>query len=84
MGSYVRVPPEGNLLAYERRYAGERLLIVLNLSHEHAEMALRAGTAENPRRGRLLVSTCLDRIDEAVSGNLALRGDEGVILDFEG
>jgi alpha-glucosidase len=84
MGRYVRVPPEGNLLAYERRHAGERLLIVLNLSHEHAEMALPAGTPETPRRGRLLLSTCLDRSDEAVSGKLALRGNEGAILDLEG
>jgi alpha-glucosidase len=84
MGRYVRVPPEGNLLAYERRHAGERLLIVLNLSHERAEMALPAGTPETPRRGRLLLSTCLDRSDEAVSGKLALRGNEGAILDLEG
>ncbi len=68
---------EGEVLVYERRQGPRRLFVALNLGHAPAAVAL-------PATGRLLLSTGLDRQGEQVSGRLALRGAEGVVLALEG
>ena len=83
VGRYVRAAAHGNVLAYERRHAAERLLVVLNLGHEPAELALPAAAAPSPLRAQVLLSTCLDRKHHTVRGKLALRADEGVILELD-
>jgi alpha-glucosidase len=72
LGSYAPVEAADNLLAYAREKDGRRFLIALNLGSLPRTLA----TA-----GRVVLSTFLDREDEAVGETLYLRGDEGVILE---
>jgi alpha-glucosidase len=72
VGSYAPVEAAGNLLAYAREKDGRRFLIVLNLGSEPQTV----GAA-----GRVVLSTFLDREDEAVGETLDLRGDEGLIME---
>jgi alpha-glucosidase len=66
------------VLAFVRTYAGQRCMVVLNLSAQPHTF-----TSDRVRiRGRVALSTHLDRADEAVRGAIALRGDEGVIVTF--
>jgi alpha-glucosidase len=75
LGSYEPVETTGDLLAYVRERDGRRFLIVLNLKHNPT-------TFEGPEiRGRLVLSTHLDRGGERVNGGIGLRGDEGVIVE---
>ena len=79
VGSYEPVEDTGNLLAYVRENGGRRLLVVLNLGdrpHDFAADGLQI-------RGRLVLSTHLDRDGEKVDGTPALRGDEGVIVELD-
>jgi alpha-glucosidase len=75
VGSYAPVPTGGDVLAYLREDAKQRFLIALNMSEQ--EQALDLGAL----RGRVVLSTRLDR-DEPASGALALRADEGVIVEL--
>jgi hypothetical protein len=59
-------------LRYERRQEEERILVLLNLSHESAQVS-------HPP-GRLLLSTHLDRAGEESSQGTWLRADEGIIV----
>jgi alpha-glucosidase len=75
LGSYEPVEAKDDLLAYARESDGRRLLIMLNLGHNPT-------TFEGPEiRGRLVLSTHLDRDGERVDGGIGLRGDEGVIVE---
>jgi len=74
LGSYAGVASTEHVLVYERAFGGQRMLIALNLSH------LPQTLKREDLRGSLLISTCLDREDEAVDGALRLRADEGVIV----
>jgi alpha-glucosidase len=77
VGSYAPVPAEGDVLAYLRSDGGRRFLIALNLgSHEQDVDISRLGD------GRVTVSTHLDRAGEQVGGSLALRADEGVVVEL--
>ena len=60
------------VLAYTR----EQFLAVLNFASEPVTVN------HNEVRGRITLSTGLDRENEAVSGALRLRGDEGVIISI--
>ncbi|MBC7576224.1 MAG: DUF3459 domain-containing protein [Tardiphaga sp.] len=71
-GNYRPVATSGSLLAYQRAYDGQTLLIVLNLGADPASLHVEAG--------EILLGTQLDRRHENVSGALELRGDEGVIV----
>jgi alpha-glucosidase len=75
-GSYVPVVTMGDLLAYRREHDGKALLVVLNLGGDPISIASNAIAHE----GEILLSTNLDRTGEMVSGDLDLRGDEGVII----
>ena len=76
VGSYAPVEAEGDVLAYTRAEDGRRFLIVLNLGH------LSQTFVSDGIRGRLKLSTHLDRDDERVAGPLELRGDEGVAVEL--
>ena len=75
-GNYRPLPTEGDVLAFVREAADERILVALNMGADPAEINLPAGQAE----GRLLLSTFCDRSDERLRGKLGLRGNEGVIV----
>src|SRR5262249_48977825 len=74
-GGYVPVPASGDVLAYVREGAGRRFLVALNLGQQKQTLDTSA-----LGRGRIALSTQLDRQDEEVAGAIALRGDEGVIV----
>jgi alpha-glucosidase len=76
IGQYAQIMCEGQVLAFERFDAAERLLVALNLGHEKVALplALSAGT--------ILLSTHLDRAGETFSGHCELRPDEGLIVDL--
>jgi alpha-glucosidase len=57
IGSYRPITAEGDLLAYERTHAGERLLIALNLGRHPHTLDLPDGIS----RAQVLLSTHLDR-----------------------
>ena len=76
VGSYHQVRCEGNIMLYERASAEERLAIALNFGHEAERVPL-------PRQGTVLFSTHLERAGERASAELALRPDEGVVLELQ-
>jgi alpha-glucosidase len=76
-GDYRPAAADEAVVAFERRWKGERRLVALNLSGEPRRFRMD-GTAP----GRVLLSTWLDR-DEEVDAEVALRADEGVIVAIE-
>jgi alpha-glucosidase len=78
VGAYTPLEAHREVLAYVRSAAGQQFLVGLNLS-QHPQ---RFATQHVVLHGRLVLSTALDRTDEAVHGMLALRGHEGVILEL--
>jgi len=66
---------ENDVLRYRRTDAGERLEVLLNLSHDPATVSVEAGT--------ILLSTYLDNEGESVGGALHLRPAEAVILRLQ-
>jgi alpha-glucosidase len=75
-GSCAPVAATGDLLAYRREYEGDVLLIVLNLGGD--PISIGPGTMASP--GEILLSTNLDRAGATASGDLDLRGNEGLII----
>ena len=79
-GVYVPIAPTaGEVLAYERRdeATGRRLLVALNLGGGTRAPGVPSGA-------RVLLSTHLDRVGDAVAGAVRLRPDEGVVMDLAG
>jgi alpha-glucosidase len=76
LGSYQPIVASGDLLMFGRAHAGQRILVALNLGGEPASVS----SQKEPWRGRLLLSSCLDRQGEAIDGEIALRADEGVVI----
>jgi alpha-glucosidase len=74
-GSFARVPAPPGVLAYLRTCGTERRFIALNFHAEASEFLL--GSLGS---GRVLLSTCMDRTGDELSGVLRLRGSEGVIV----
>ena len=75
-GEYVPIAAEGELLLYRRRAEGKAVVIALNLGDQPVSIASEAAGL----RGKILLSTLLDREGETVAGALDLRGNEGVII----
>jgi alpha-glucosidase len=75
-GSYEAVAMTGDLLAYVRRAAGEEFLVALNLGSDPHSISLH----DLGRRGRVVLSTHLDRADDVSAPELALRADEGLVI----
>jgi alpha-glucosidase len=76
IGSYASVPADSDLLAYIRAAGSTRLLIALNLGSQERALVLSEGG------GNVILSTHLDREGDPMDGILALRGDEGVIIEL--
>jgi alpha-glucosidase len=76
VGAYEPLTAAGDLLAYWRRTADERVLIALNLGSEPCTLTVELFGV----KGELLLSTHLDRVNEVVVGELSLRANEGVIV----
>jgi alpha-glucosidase len=78
VGSYLPVATTGDLLAYIRKNGPDRFFVALNLGAEPHSLSLAVlGLA-----GRTLVSTHLDREDENVTSDFALRAHEGIIVQL--
>src|SRR5215472_32561 len=76
-GSWAAVPAPEGVLAYRRSHEQGAWLIALNLTaapHDVASPAEASG-------GRVRLSTHLDRADEAVGKIIALRPDEGLVIE---
>jgi alpha-glucosidase len=80
LGAYRPIAATGDLLLFIRSHDEERILVALNLG---SEPALVSSAAER-WRGRLLVSSFLDRAGESVDREIALRADEGVVVELSG
>jgi alpha-glucosidase len=75
-GDYQPIATNGDLLAYIRKRSDERFLIALNLGAEPHSLSLAVlGLA-----GRAVLSTQLDREDEELTTEFALRAHEGIIV----
>jgi alpha-glucosidase len=79
IGKYVPVPASGDLLSYRREFDNSvQHIIILNFGTEASRFSLTTGTL----RGRVALSTHLDRVGEPVGEQIALRPDEGVVLEL--
>ena len=76
-GAYGKVLCDDHVLAYSRRSRSENFLIVLNFTGEPRTFE-HAGL-----RGRINLTTGIDRNSEPVAERLQLRPNEGVILSLE-
>src|SRR5215211_820235 len=77
-GSYQPIVASGDLLLYIRTHGQQRILAALNLGGEPALVSSQA----QHWRGRLLLSSFLDRDGEPIDGEIALRADEGVVVEL--
>jgi alpha-glucosidase len=79
IGQYSAVQAPGDLLAYRRQHDdARRYLIVLNFAGE----AARFHSTAIPQQSTIALSTHLDRDKEAVHEAIALRANEGVIVEL--
>ena len=78
VGTYAPGRADSDVLSFERRH-NARLKVLLNFCHE----ARTAGLPHDAPRGRVLLSTLLDREGEEVGPEVALRGDEGLIVELK-
>ena len=76
VGRLVAVHADEDVLTFERSEGTTHLLIILNFAQEQRQVELPADAGH----GLTLLSTCLDRDNELVQTQLALRPSEGVIL----
>ena len=70
--------PSG-IIAFSRQYNDQRVVVVLNFTGDARQINL-TGLG----RGRVMLSTLLDRDDETDLSALALRPYEGVVIDIPG
>jgi alpha-glucosidase len=76
-GDYEPVAMMGDLLAYIRELDSQRFLMALNLGSDPHAVSFASGII---RRGRIALSTHLDREGEVVDGDLNLRANEAVVV----
>ncbi len=72
LGGYRLVSVADDLLVYAREHQDQRLLVALNLGMASVSLEVR---------GRVLLSTFMDRQAEVIDGLLGLRGAEGVVIE---
>jgi alpha-glucosidase len=78
VGEIAPLPTNNDLIAYVRKTEERRLLIVLNFGANPRTFNM----GDLRSRGRLMISTHLDRHREVVRDDLSLRADEGVIVEL--
>jgi alpha-glucosidase len=78
VGRYFAIRADNDVLAFERRHAGSRLLLMLNF----AELERRASLPADSISARTLLSSRLDRQGEQVTGEVILRSQEGLLLEL--
>jgi alpha-glucosidase len=78
LGDYRPMAAAGDLLLFQRVLDRERFVVALNLGAEPIEVDFTKGEA----RGRLVLSTHGDRDGEVVADALALRDNEGVVIEL--
>jgi alpha-glucosidase len=76
-GSFQVVLRDGPVFVYRRDTGEQHMLVALNFGSEPRTVIL---DVPGHHEGSLLLSTHLDREGEQVSGQLALRGDEGAVI----
>ena len=76
LGSYRLLSVTDDVMVYLRELGTRRLLVGLNFSAQ-------ARVAGVQVRGKILLSTGLDRWNEQLDGELKLRGNEGIVADLE-
>jgi alpha-glucosidase len=79
-GDYEPVAMTGDLLAYVRKLGAQRFLIALNLGNDPHAVSFAAPVGS---RGKIAISTHLDREGEIVDRDLNLRANEGVVIAIE-
>jgi alpha-glucosidase len=77
-GDYEPLAMTGDLLAYIRKLGTQRFLIALNLGNDPHAVSFEAAT-----RGRIVISTHLDRDGEIMDGDLNLRANEAVVIKLD-
>jgi alpha-glucosidase len=75
IGDFALLDTKGDVLAYERRYGAQRLIVALNLGGRSQQLDLPDWAGDC----RPLLST-IDDATPIADGGLLLRGHEGVIL----
>ena len=75
VGGYRPIRAAGDLLLFARESPGERTLVGLNFGGEPVTVKLAQGL-----RGEVLASSGGDRDRTVVEGELALRGNEGIVI----
>jgi alpha-glucosidase len=78
-GNYEPVAMTGDLLAYIRKLGTQRFLVALNLGEDPHAVSFAEAMED---RGRIVISTHLDRDGEVMDGELNLRANEGVIISL--
>jgi alpha-glucosidase len=78
VGDFAPLPGDDDLMAYIRKTDERRLLVVLNLGRKPKSFSI----SDLQCRGSLLLSTYLDRSREVLEDKLALRPDEGAIIEL--
>ncbi len=71
-GAYETVAVTKSLYAFRRRHGAEEILLILNFGPDPFDFALD--------KGRILLSSHLDRGQESFCGQARLRGNEGVVI----
>jgi alpha-glucosidase len=77
IGSYRPRLVDKDLLVYFRELDDTKLLIALNLTSQAQVLSFGQGAV-----GKVLVSTGADRDGESVADSIALRGDEGLVIEL--
>ncbi len=74
IGDWRLLAATEHVLAYERRLAGERVMIALNMTGDAQTVRVADRTCE------ILLSTCLDETGAIRGEEIHLRADEGLVL----
>jgi alpha-glucosidase len=78
IGTYQPIVASGDLLLFVRRHENERILVALNLGSEPTVVEFAGGGPV----GTVLVSCFGDRDGETTEGSIALRGDDGLVIEL--
>jgi alpha-glucosidase len=77
-GRYRTIAAVGDVLLYERELNGERILLALNLTDTAA--AVEGGAFKTSGGAAVVISTCCDRAGERIKDAIALRPNEGLMI----